>query len=130
MVYKHSHKPKSQIHPNSSLSQIQNQRTKYEPKNLRFTNTKKEFCTNQRESHKSNPKIATNQERVDHQTAKPKPSRHKISLTIPNCNSQISKNQNMREPLFLTHTLYKFASIALCLYRRLELASISKTKKD
>ena len=31
------------IHPNNSLSQIQNQRTKDEPKSQRFTNTKYEY---------------------------------------------------------------------------------------
>ena len=57
LVQRYSHKPKSQIHPNNSLSQIQNQRTKYESKNQRFTNTKYELRTNQRESHKQIQKL-------------------------------------------------------------------------
>ena len=69
--------PKSQIHPNSSLLQIQNQKFKYEPKNQRFTNTKYELHTNQRESHKSNLKVSMHQERTNHQTTEPKPSSNK-----------------------------------------------------
>ena len=33
--------------------------------------------TNQRESHKSNPKVATHKERANNQTAEPKPSSNK-----------------------------------------------------
>ena len=36
-----------------------------------------------KESYKSNPKVATHQERANHQTAKPRSSGNKIFLTIP-----------------------------------------------
>ena len=71
------------IHPNSSLSQIQNQRTKYKPRNQRFTNTKYEYqipntnCVQTKESHKANSKVAMHQERANQQTIEPKPSGNK-----------------------------------------------------
>ena len=98
------------IHPNNSLSQIQNQRftnTKYE---YQIPNTKYELCTNQRKSHKSNPKVAIHQERVNHQTVEPKPSSNKpLSLfQIATQKNQITKT---RESIFLTHTLFSFSLI-------------------
>ena len=66
---------------------------KYKLKNQRFTNTKYELCTNQREGHKSNPKVATHQEIANHQTTEPKPSGNKpLSLF------QIATHTNIKEP--------------------------------
>ena len=48
---------KSQIHPNSSLLQIQNQKFKYEPKNQRFTNTKYEYQIRIAHKPKREPQI-------------------------------------------------------------------------
>ena len=108
MVYRHSHKPKSQIHPNSFLSQTQNQRTKGSQITNTNTKYKYELRTNQRESHKSNPKVATHQERANHQTAEPKPSgNNPLSLfQIATHKYQITKR---RESLFLIHTLISFS---------------------
>ena len=80
------------------------------PKYQRFTNTKCEFCTNQRESHKSNPKVATHQERANHQTAKSKPSSNKpLSLfQIATHKYQITKP---RENLFFSHPFISFSLI-------------------
>ena len=69
--------------PNSSPSQIQ----------IKEPDTKYEFCTNHRESHKSNPKVATHQEEIKSPNRKTKIKQQQTSLTIPNCNSQILKNQ-------------------------------------
>ena len=109
LVQRCSHKPRSQIHPNNSLSQIQNQRTKYESKNQRFTNTKYELRTNQRESHKSNPKVAMHQERANHQTAKPKPSGNKL-LSLFQIATRKYQRTKQRESLFLTHTFSSLLS--------------------
>ena len=107
---------------------MQNQRTK----GSQIPNTKCELHTNQRESHKSNLKVATHQERAI--TKSQNQNRQQTSLTIPNCNSQISNYQMKRESF--SHTLsflslsLSLSVVALCLYRRLESANISKTKKD
>ena len=92
--------------PNSFLShkyktkslQTPNTNTKYQ-----IPNTKCELCTNQRESHKSNPKVATHQERANLQTVEPKPSGNKpLSLfQIATHKYQITKP---RESLFFSHT--------------------------
>ena len=68
-----------------------------------FTNTKYQLHTNQRESHKTNPKFAMHQEKANHQTIEPKPSGNKpLSLfQIATHKYQITKQ---RESLFLTHT--------------------------
>ena len=39
---------------------------KYKPKNQKFTNIKYELRTNQREGHKSNPIVATHQDKANH----------------------------------------------------------------
>ena len=83
---------------------------KYKPKNQRFTNTKYELRTNQRESYKSNPKVATHQESKS-PNRRTKTKWQQTSLTILHCNPQISKNQIKRKPIFLTHTkLCKFVT--------------------
>ena len=105
--------PKSQIHSNSSLSKIQTKELKVHRYRIRIPNTKYELHKNQRESYKTNSKVAIHQERANHQTAKPKLSGNKTSLTIPNCNPQISNNQTKREPFSHTHThtLFSFSLI-------------------
>ena len=50
---------------------------------------KSKSCNIERESKSSNRKTKTTWQQT--------------SLTIPNCNPQISNNQTKREPLFLTH---------------------------
>ena len=95
---------------------------KYKTKVSQIPNTKSKLCTNQWESHKSNSKVATHQERTNHQTAKPKPSGNKpLSLF------QIATHKYQRTK---QEKHYLFATIALCLNRRIKFASISKTKKD
>ena len=75
---------------------------------MRIPNTKCELHTTQRESHKLNPKVATNQERTNHQTAEPKLSGNKpLSLfQITTHKYQIIKR---RESLFFSHTLSNFS---------------------
>ena len=88
----YKYKPKNQIQTQKTRgSQILNTYTKYQ------------LRTNQKESHKANPKVATHQERANHQTAEPKPSGNKpLSLfQIATHKYQITKR---RENLFLTHS--------------------------
>ena len=82
--------------------------------------------TNQKESHKLNPKVAIHQERANSQTAEPKPSGNKPLSLFQIATHKYQKNQKQER----AHKTLKFAAIALYLYRRLESASISKTKKN
>ena len=89
---------------NSSLShKYKIKKPKVHKHQIRIPNTKCELCTNQRESHKSNPKVATQKERANHQTVKPKPRGNKpLSLfQIATHKYQITKP---RESLFFSHT--------------------------
>ena len=90
--------------PNSKYTQITLSH-KYKPKNLRFTNTKYELHTNQRESHKSNPKVAMHQERENQQTAKPKPSGNKPLSPFQIATHKYQRTKQKRASLSHTHTL-------------------------
>ena len=101
------------IHPNSSLSQIQNQRTKYKPRNQRFTNTKYKLHTNQRESQSKFKSCNASRESksTNHKT---KPSGNK-PLSLFQIAIHIYQITKQRESLFLTHThtlsLFSFSLI-------------------
>ena len=106
--------PKSQIHPNSSLLQIQNQKFKYEPKNQRFTNTKYEYQIRIAHKPKRKPQIKSKSFNAPRENKSPnhrtKTKRHKpLSLfQIASHKYQITKR---RGRLFLTHTLLSFSLI-------------------
>ena len=99
------------IHPNNSFSQIQNQKTKYKPKNQRFIDTKYQMRT----AHKlkREPQIKSKSYNAPRKSKSPnrrtKTKRQQTSLNIPNCNPQISNNQMKREPF--SHTLSSFSLI-------------------
>ena len=99
---------KSQIHPNSSLLQIQNQKFKYEPKNQRFTNTKYEYQIRIAHKPKRKPQIKSKSFNAPRENKSPnhrtKTKRQQTSLTISNCNPQISNNQTKREAFSHTHS--------------------------
>ena len=99
---------KSQIHPNSSLLQIQNQKFKYEPKNQRFTNTKNEYQIRIAHKPKREPQIKSKSFNAPRENKSPnhrtKTKRQQTSLTISNCNPQISNNQTKREDFSHTHS--------------------------
>jgi len=71
---------------------------------MRIPNTKCELHTNQKESHKSNPKVTAHQERANLQTAEPKSSGNKPPslFQIAIHKYQITKP---RESLFLSLSL-------------------------
>ena len=94
---------------NSSLShKYKVKKPKIHKHQIRIPNTKCKLRTNQRKSHKSNPKFATQKERANHQTVKPKPSENKpLSLF------QIATHKYQRtkqEKAFFPHT---FSSLFL-----------------
>ena len=101
------------IHPNSSLSQIQNQRTKYKPRNQRFINTKYKLHTNQRESQSKFKSCNASRESksTNHKT---KPSSNK-PLSLFQIAIHIYQITKQRESIFLTHThtlsLFSFSLI-------------------
>ena len=64
-------------------------RIAYKPK--RELHIKSKSCKTPRESKSPSPRTIN--------------KRQQTSLTIPNCKPQISKNQNKRKSLFLTHFL-------------------------
>ena len=99
---------KSQIHPNSSLLQIQNQKFKYEPKNQRFTNTKYEYQIRIAHKPKREPQVKSKSFNAPRENKSPnhrtKTKQQQTSLTISNCNPQISNNQTKREAFSHTHS--------------------------
>ena len=99
---------------------------------IQIPNIKCELRTNQRESHKSNPKVATHQERANLQTAEPKSSGN-IPLSLFQIATHKYQITNPRDQASLSLSLslsLSFSVVALHLHRRLQSASISKTKKD
>ena len=70
-------------------------------------NTKYQLHTNQRESHKANPKVATHQERANHQTAEPKPSGNKPFSLFQIATHKYQRTKP-RESLFFSLTLKSF----------------------
>ena len=65
-----------------SENQIGTKELKVHKYQIRISNTKYQLRINQRESHKTNPKVAMHQERTNHQTAEPKPSGNKPLLVF------------------------------------------------
>ena len=109
---------------------------KYKPKNQRFTNTKYEYQIPIRIAHKPKrePQIKFKSCNTPRESKSPnhktKTNWQQTPLTIPNYNPQISNNQKRESLFFSHHTHSQICRIALCLYKRLKSASMSKTNKD
>ena len=105
-------------------------------KNQRFTNTKCEYQIPIRIAHKPKrePQIKFKSCNTPRESKSPnhktKTKQQKTPITIPNCNPQISNNQKRESIFFSHHTHSQICRIALCLYKRLKSASMSKTNKD
>ena len=102
--------------PNNSLKNTKSKNQRTRGSQIPNTNFKYQLRTNQIESHKSYPKVATHQERANHQTAKSKPSGNKLLslFQIATHKYQITK---WRESDFLTHTLFSLSLSLSIIFR-------------